>query len=78
MVNRLLLVTALIASGQALADEVAPRASVIEADQAETLTVEPDGFVDPLRELKFNPGLDQREFERSTLAALNVYDPWSR
>nr|WP_232108625.1 MULTISPECIES: VacJ family lipoprotein [Pseudomonas] len=36
---------------------------------------ESDGFLDPLRELKFNPGLDQREFERSTLEALNVYDP---
>ncbi|WP_373875693.1 MlaA family lipoprotein [Pseudomonas mosselii] len=75
MVNRLLLVTALLASGCALAEEVAPRASVVEADKTETLTVEADGFVDPLRELKFNPGLDQREFERSTLAALNIYDP---
>ncbi|WP_442968451.1 MlaA family lipoprotein [Pseudomonas sp. S37] len=39
------------------------------------LVPEADGFLDPLRELKFNPGLDQREFERSTLEALNVYDP---
>ncbi|EGB99295.2 ABC transporter [Pseudomonas sp. TJI-51] len=39
------------------------------------LVPESDGFLDPLRELKFNPGLDQREFERSTLEALNVYDP---
>ncbi|MBH3428840.1 VacJ family lipoprotein [Pseudomonas alkylphenolica] len=65
MVKPLLLVTALLASGLALADEPAPRASVIESD----------GFTDPLKELKFNPGLDQREFERSTLTALNVYDP---
>lgn len=36
---------------------------------------EPDGFTEPLKELKFNPGLDQHEFERSTLDALNVYDP---
>ncbi|MQT78021.1 MULTISPECIES: MlaA family lipoprotein [Pseudomonas] len=44
-------------------------------------TVEADGFTDPLKQLKFNPGLDQREFERSTLTALNVYDPlesWNR
>jgi phospholipid-binding lipoprotein MlaA len=25
-----------------------------------------DGFKEPLTKLKFNPGLDQREFERST------------
>ena len=36
---------------------------------------DPDGFTEPLKELKFNPGLDQHEFERSTLDALNVYDP---
>nr|WP_218583810.1 VacJ family lipoprotein [Pseudomonas akapageensis] len=43
--------------------------------------VEPDGFTLPLKQLTFNPGLDQREFERSTLNALNVYDPlenWNR
>ncbi|RJG09992.1 VacJ family lipoprotein [Pseudomonas cavernicola] len=38
-------------------------------------TADPDGFTEPLKELKFNPGLDQREFERSSLDALNVYDP---
>ncbi|MGQ7815234.1 MlaA family lipoprotein [Metapseudomonas furukawaii] len=40
-----------------------------------------DGFTQPLKDLKFNPGLDQREFERSTLDALTVYDPfesWNR
>ncbi|MGV8844195.1 MAG: VacJ family lipoprotein [Pseudomonas sp.] len=40
-----------------------------------------DGFTEPLQYLKFNPGLDQREFERSNLNALNVYDPlesWNR
>ncbi|MDH4610014.1 VacJ family lipoprotein [Pseudomonas sp. BN102] len=40
-----------------------------------------DGFTQPLKDLKYNPGLDQREFERSTLDALNVYDPyesWNR
>lgn len=58
--------TALLAAGLVQADEIPARASVIEAD----------GFTDPLKELKFNPGLDQREFERSTLTALNVYDPF--
>jgi len=37
-----------------------------------------DGFTHPLRDLEFNPGLDQREFERATLDALNVYDPFER
>src|SRR5690606_23622671 len=78
VVNKLLFATALLAAGQALGAETAPRASVVEADPQVTatpLTPEADGFLDPLRELKFNPGLDQREFERSTLEALNVYDP---
>ncbi|MFK8328892.1 VacJ family lipoprotein [Pseudomonas sp. BJa5] len=66
MVKPLLFASALLACGLAQADETAPRASVIDTD----------GFAEPLKELKFNPGLDQREFERSTLAALNVYDPF--
>ncbi len=40
-----------------------------------------DGFKKPLEHLQFNPRLDQQEFERSTLNALNVYDPlepWNR
>ena len=40
-----------------------------------------DGFTNPLSTLKFNPGLDQREFERASLNALDVYDPlesWNR
>lgn len=40
-----------------------------------------DGFKQPLQHLQFNPGLDQREFERSTLSALDVPDPlesWNR
>ncbi|MNN05075.1 putative phospholipid-binding lipoprotein MlaA precursor [compost metagenome] len=78
MVNRLLLISALLAAGNAMAAETAPRASVVEADPVVTpsaLPAESDGFLDPLRALKFNPGLDQREFERSTLEALNIYDP---
>ena len=43
--------------------------------QAETQT-DPDGFTNPMQQLQFNPHLDQREFERSTLSALHVYDPW--
>lgn len=39
-------------------------------------TPDADGFKHPLDVLKFNPGLDQREFERATFDALNVYDPW--
>ena len=32
---------------------------------AQTGTVDEDGFTHPLRNLEFNPGLDQREFERA-------------
>ncbi|WP_028696903.1 MlaA family lipoprotein [Pseudomonas cremoricolorata] len=80
MANRLLIITALLLAGTVQAAEVAPRTSVVEADVFDAPepqpTAGPDGFLNPLRELKFNPGLDQREFERSTLTALNVYDPW--
>ena len=85
MADKLILALALLASSSVMAAEVAPRASVVEADTVHppTMTAEgikpttpdPDGFTEPLRELKFNPGLDQREFERSTLEALNVWDP---
>ena len=50
-------------------------ASLAQADEAPAQKVDGDGFKQPLQVLKFNPGLDQREFERSTLTALNVYDP---
>lgn len=43
--------------------------------------VDDDGFKQPLEHLQFNAGLDQREFERSSLGALQVYDPlesWNR
>jgi len=79
VVNRLLIVTALLLASSVQAAEVAPRTSVVEADVLDTphhvLTPGPDGFLNPLSELKFNPGLNQREFERSTLTALNIYDP---
>ncbi|MGG2399820.1 VacJ family lipoprotein [Pseudomonas sp. SH1-B] len=43
--------------------------------------VDADGFTNPLQNLKFNPGLDQQEFERASSDALQVYDPlesWNR
>jgi len=43
---------------------------------ADTPAVDEDGFTHPLRNLEFNPGLDQREFERATFQALDVYDPF--
>nr|WP_262410669.1 VacJ family lipoprotein [Pseudomonas alcaligenes] len=39
-------------------------------------TADADGFTNPLDQLNFNPDLDQREFERASLDALQVYDPW--
>jgi len=75
VVKNLLFASALLASASAVAVEPAPRSSVIEADVVDTHTIDSDGFTEPLRALKFNPGLDQREFERSTFDALNVYDP---
>lgn len=72
MAKQLLLLAALLCAGAAHADN----------SKANTPTVvDPDGFTEPLTKLKFNPGLDQREFERSTMSALNVYDPmesWNR
>ncbi|WP_349814451.1 MlaA family lipoprotein [Metapseudomonas boanensis] len=65
MAKKALLLALVLASGLAQAQH--------ETDQ--------DGFTQPLKDLKFNPGLDQREFERSTLDALDVYDPlesWNR
>lgn len=40
------------------------------------VTADADGFTRPLERLKFNPQLNQREFERATLVALAVNDPW--
>lgn len=71
MVKRLLITALLLSTAPAFAEETAPATSVLDTD----------GFTEPLKELKFNPGLDQREFERSTLNALEVYDPlesWNR
>ncbi|SDT45453.1 phospholipid-binding lipoprotein MlaA [Pseudomonas asplenii] len=72
MAKHLMLIAALLCAGYAQADNSKAQAPI---------TPDPDGFTEPLKTLKFNPGLDQREFERSTLNALNVYDPlesWNR
>ncbi|MCL6703199.1 VacJ family lipoprotein [Pseudomonas sp. T1.Ur] len=72
MAKYLLLIAALMSAGMVHADNSKADAPVV---------VDADGFKEPLTKLKFNPGLDQREFERSTLNALNVYDPlesWNR
>ena len=61
MARRLLLPLLLLASGMVNAQTPAP---------------EEDGFTHPLRQLEFNAGLDQHEFERATFEALDIYDPW--
>lgn len=63
--HRILIAALLLASGPALAER----------------QVDADGFTNPLQNLKFNPGLDQQEFERASSDALQVYDPlepWNR
>jgi phospholipid-binding lipoprotein MlaA len=78
--KRLLLIAALLCAGPTFAADAknsnaaAHPATVARQDDA-------DGFTQPLKSLQFNPGLDQREFERATLNALEVYDPlesWNR
>ncbi|GAB3394069.1 hypothetical protein GCM10027514_39630 [Azotobacter armeniacus] len=64
MVERPWLITAALLAGS-LAHAVEP-------------PVDEDGFKRPLSRLHFNPSLDQHEFERSSLAILNVHDPWER
>ncbi|GLK88140.1 MlaA family lipoprotein [Pseudomonas turukhanskensis] len=66
MTKTSLLLAMLLASGATYAAEPV---------SAPGVAAEADGFTEPLKALKFNAGLDQREFERSTLDALNVYDP---
>jgi phospholipid-binding lipoprotein MlaA len=75
--KRLLLIAALLCAGTVYGADVQPAAHPATVARAS----DPDGFTEPLKSLKFNPGLDQREFERATLNALNVYDPlesWNR
>lgn len=79
MAKRLVLLAALLCAGAVHAadgsNNVATRPATVERQN------DADGFTEPLKSLKFNPGLDQREFERATLNALEVYDPlesWNR
>ena len=74
MAKRLLLLAALLAAGTAQADKT----DISHATKDEATVVpryEADGFTQPLKSLKFNPGLDQREFERASINALEVFDP---
>ena len=48
---------------------------------AQEISIDADGFKNPLQRLEFNSGADQHEFERATLDALNISDPleqWNR
>jgi len=51
-------------------------ALLTSATHAQSSTPDEDGFTHPLRTLEFNPGLNQREFERATFDALDIHDPW--
>ena len=66
MAKHLLLLAALLSASYAQADNT-------RTDPQRGQDI--DGFTQPLKLLKFNPGLDQREFERATMSALSVYDP---
>ncbi|MBD8493745.1 VacJ family lipoprotein [Pseudomonas syringae] len=80
MAKRLLLLAALLAAGTAHAEKT----DISHATKDEATVVpryDADGFTQPLKALKFNPGLDQREFERASINALEVFDPlesWNR
>ena len=79
-----LLALLLMASASVFAAESSPPPSstlTIGSDTMPAAPVGADGFSNPLSTLKYNPGLDQREFERASLVALDVYDPfesWNR
>jgi phospholipid-binding lipoprotein MlaA len=79
-----LLALLLLASASVFAAESSPLPSsslTIGSDTMPAAPVGADGFSNPLSTLKYNSGLDQREFERASLVALDVYDPlesWNR
>ena len=80
MAKRLLLLAALLCAGTAQAAD-ATSSNIAEHPATVLRQDDADGFTQPLKSLQFNPGLDQREFERATLSALEVYDPlesWNR
>ena len=66
MAKHILLLAALLSAGYAQADN-----GKTQTERTQDI----DGFTQPLKMLQFNPGLDQREFERATMNALSVYDP---
>ncbi|MFJ4144727.1 VacJ family lipoprotein [Pseudomonas sp. NPDC089734] len=80
MAKRLLLLAALLGAGTALADDTDTGNKTLHPATVER-HMDADGFTQPLKSLQFNPGLDQREFERASINALEVYDPlesWNR
>ena len=80
MAKRLLLLAALLCAGTVQAAD-ATNTNLAEHPATVARQIDADGFTQPLKSLQFNPGLDQREFERATLTALEVYDPlesWNR
>ena len=79
MAKRLLLLAALLCAGTAQAADADSNKAQHPATVVRTLDA--DGFTQPLKSLQFNPGLDQREFERASINALEVYvplDSWNR
>ena len=66
MAKHILLLAALLSAGYAQADN-----GKTQTERTQDI----DGFTQPLKMLQFNPGVDQREFERATMNALSVYDP---
>ncbi|WP_122503616.1 MlaA family lipoprotein [Pseudomonas viridiflava] len=80
MAKRLLLLAALLCAGTVHAAD-AVTSNKAEHPATVLRQVDADGFTQPLKSLQFNPGLDQREFERASINALEVYDPlesWNR
>ena len=80
MAKRLLLLAALLCAGTVQAAD-ADTSNKAQHPATVARQTDADGFTQPLKSLQFNPGLDQREFERASINALEVYDPlesWNR
>ncbi|GAO95448.1 VacJ family lipoprotein [Pseudomonas syringae pv. actinidiae] len=80
MAKRLLLLAALLCAGTVQAAD-ADTGNKAQHPATVARQTDADGFTQPLKSLQFNPGLDQREFERASINALEVYDPlesWNR
>jgi len=78
--KRLLLLAALLCAGTVQAAD-ADTSNKAQHPATVARQTDADGFTQPLKSLQFNPGLDQREFERASINALEVYDPlesWNR